>query len=153
MPEKCPCGCNYPDHWKENAKEPVPANPSSSGVSDAPGWKRGPYNFEHVAYFADLPGLQCGTFEISDGGRTDNWLGHTLTIEQAQLFAAAPDLYAALQAYVTLDEALSKAMGTDLETESQPYGAAKLALAKARGSVPQSQTTEPKIGTGSQEKN
>lgn len=36
MPEKCPCGCNYPDHWKENAREPVPANPSSSGVSNAP---------------------------------------------------------------------------------------------------------------------
>jgi hypothetical protein len=74
-----------------------------------------------VDYFGDIPGLQNGTFEISNEALSDNWLGQTLTIDQAQLFAAAP-LYAALQLYV--------------DHFGDPLKVARIALAKARGEKP-----------------
>jgi hypothetical protein len=69
-----------------------------------PKWTPGPYSIEHVDYFGDLPGLKNGTFEISNGALSDNWLGQALTIEQAQLFAAAPELYDALEALMLGEE-------------------------------------------------
>lgn len=57
-----------------------------------PPWNPGPYSFRHVDYFADLPGMQAGTFEISDEDRTPEWLGQAQTVEQARLFTASPDL-------------------------------------------------------------
>lgn len=135
-------------------RKPVPANPPLSGISDAPGWKPGPYTFEHVDYFANIPGLQGGTFEISDEGRTDNWLGQTLTIEQAQLFSAAPDLYAALDDLTDITVCIDGPIGADPQFFSDLRDRTRRALAimeKARGSVPESQPTTPEPGTGSQE--
>lgn len=100
-----------------------------------PQWKQGPYSFEHVEYFADLPGLEGGTFEISDEGRTDKWLGQAQTVEQARLFAAAPDLYEALEALLTEMGTVRYCNEPPLDEFEQQVSTARKALAKARGEV------------------
>lgn len=153
----------------------VPANPPSSGVSDAPGWTPGPWTAEPPDFDLYFEGHPCfgqknpsGCIHVTasrndaewelmkeDGAGSpdgldivlsvliDDWEEPVYTPElrrmkaTAQLAAAAPDLYAALALYV--------------EHFGDPLKVARAALLKARGSVPESQPTEPKPATGSQE--
>src|SRR5258707_12655890 len=87
-----------------------------------PKWTAGPYKIEHVMYFADLSGLEAGTFEISKPDECENWLGQTLTIEQAQLFATAPKLYTALESAIqTIRTWHGINLLMDPQTESQAW--------------------------------
>lgn len=63
--------------------------------------------------------------------------------ENAQVCAAAPDLYAAVEAALNM---------VDGDGAPPRWDMLRAALLKARGSVPQPETTELKSGTGSQEK-
>ena len=51
----------------------------------------GPWSYEHVSYFADLPGLRAGTFEISNP-LFENWIAQAQTETNARLISAAPEL-------------------------------------------------------------
>ncbi len=109
-----------------NTDKPLNASEETPEARGSALWTPGPYRFEHVSTFMDIPGLQAGTFEVSKPDASDNWLAQAQTIEQAQLFAAAPDLYEAL-------DKITRAFddGGAFNTDE-----ARAALAKARGESP-----------------
>src|SRR5271157_525538 len=148
---------DMPLDWDEERRElfkaekPVPANPPSSGVSDAPGWTPGPWLRPR-----NIPWAICsadGDILFVVPGR--NGL-HPIAVVEANcdLATAAPDLYAALDDLTDITVCIDGPIGTDPQFFSDLRERTRRALAvmeKARGSVPQSQPTEAEPGTGSQE--
>jgi hypothetical protein len=116
-----------------------------------PKWTPGPYSIEHVDYFGDLPGLKNGTFEISNEALSDNWLGQALTIEQAQLFAAAPELYDALENAMQLLREVWRDNPNHLIWQSGPAALAKANPAKWGPGASNTPDASTKAATGSQE--
>ena len=132
----------------------VAANPPSSGVSDAPGWTPGPWTY------APIPGYQY-VVEIEKASQIFLCAGAVPAGREAemranlQLAAQATKLYAALDDLTDITVCIDGPIGTDPQFFSDLRDRTRRALAamqEARRSVTPAQTTEPKTGTGSQEK-
>ena len=117
---------------------PVPSNPPSSGVRDAPGWTPGPWTY------APIPGYQY-VVEIEKASQIFLCAGAVPPGREAeiranaQLAAHAPDLYAALDDLTDITVCIDG----PIETEPQFFSdlrnrtrRALSALAKARGEKP-----------------
>src|SRR5271157_3434817 len=132
---------DMPLDWDEERRElfkaekPVPANPPSSGVSDAPA----PICFCNVE------------LHNTSGRRVQENI--TIAFLRCPLHEAAPGLYAALDDLTDITVCIDGPIGADPQFFSDLRERTRRALAvmeKARGSVPQSQPTEGEPGTGSQ---
>ena len=132
--------------------KPVPANPPSSGVSDAPGWTPGPWrwvNHDGVAYLraeaniakSDTPDFD-GLDPIVDDGSAGGEYSQTIdphTSPYAPLLAAAPDLYTALDDLTDITVCIDGPIGTDpqfFRDLREKTRRALAAIAKARGEKP-----------------
>jgi hypothetical protein len=101
-------------------------------VSEKPKFTLGPLTVRPVHYL----GKDLDTFEISDGVGP-HWIGHTQKIEDAQLFAAAPDLYGALAAFMGIwgsGDSTSPSKRAQ-NRRAAMWAKANAAMAKARGEV------------------
>jgi len=141
--------------------EPEPANPPSSGVSDAPGWTPGPWISGHQTDRAQTPAgyrlLYLPILMPRSQPFDDATYEANITVA-----AAAPDLYAALNKWArsqgwTADKRTHHFVG-DLGPIGMPHTAEWCdaceildALLKAEGALPRFQATEPEASTGSQE--
>lgn len=114
-------------------------------MPDSPKWTPGPYTFEHVDYFITLPGLEGGTFEISNQELSADWLGQAQTLEQAQLFAMAPNLYAALLENARFLREIMRARWVDPKTTDilLRIEVQETLCARARGEQTNAQATLP----------
>ena len=91
----------------------------------------GPWNYEHVSYFADLPGLGAGTFEISNP-LFENWIAQAQTEANARLIAAAPDLLEVVKMFLDRSHNIG-ASAQDRAFRAEREDKALAAIAKAEG--------------------
>jgi hypothetical protein len=143
--------CNQP--WDADKPwppvEPVPAGPSLSGVSHAPGWTPGPWGQSHrknertgmySTEVYDAAGQTIATFAWHERPGVVSARQHsTDRTENAQLCATAPDLYAALDDLTDITVCIDGPIGTDPQFFSDLRNRTRRALdvmAKARGEKP-----------------
>lgn len=80
--------------------------------------------YRRVNYLG-CPGRPLETFEISDGGKSEQWAGHALNEKYARLFASAPELLDALKSLMAYPQSLERKAAAELQ--------AVAAIAKAEG--------------------